>query len=292
MKSERFEQVNRLFIEAPRLAGEERQAFLDKACAGDPELRREVEALLEADCAAAEALATAHVRGEVDRAAAESIGDGAAPEAIGQYRIIRVIGEGGMGTVYEAEQDDPKRRVALKVIRPGMVSPKLLGRFRHEAQVLGQLRHEGIAQIYEAGTEDRGHGGQPYFAMELVTGRPLPEYAERQNLGTRDRLELVARVCDALHHAHQKGVIHRDLKPGNILVEEGGQPKILDFGVARATDADIQTVTLATDIGELVGTIPYMSPEQASGDPDTLDIRSDLYAMGVISFELLGGRLP
>ncbi len=197
-----------------------------------------------------------------------------------------------MGVVYEAEQEDPRRRVALKVIRQGMVNRRLLSRFRHEAHVLGQLRHPGIAQIHEAGTADAGAGGQPYFAMELVSGRTLIEYADTRGLGTRERLELVARVCDALHHAHQKGVIHRDLKPANILVEEDGQPKILDFGVARATDADIQTVTVQTDVGEIVGTVPYMSPEQASGDPDALDIRSDIYAIGVISFELLAGRLP
>jgi WD40 repeat protein/tRNA A-37 threonylcarbamoyl transferase component Bud32 len=177
----------------------------------------------------------------------------------------------------------------------------LLQRFRHEAQVLGQLRHPGIAQIYEAGTADSGEGGRPFFAMELVDGAPLLEYASTHGLDTTARLDLIARLCDALHHAHQKGVVHRDLKPANILVtiEEtttssaaGPHPKILDFGVARATDADLQTVTVHTTVGQLVGTVPYMSPEQASGDPDSIDIRSDVYAIGVIAYELLAGRLP
>ena len=197
-----------------------------------------------------------------------------------------------MGTVYEAEQDRPRRKVALKVIRPGLASPQLLRRFELEAQVLGRLQHPGIAHIYEAGMADAGYGPQPFFAMELVPGRPLTEFAEAEQLGTRERLKLMARVCDAVQHAHQKGVIHRDLKPGNILVDGQGQPKILDFGVARATDADLAVTTLQTDIGQLVGTIPYMSPEQIEADPSQLDTRSDVYALGVITYELLAGRLP
>src|SRR5262245_49241113 len=148
-----------------------------------------------------------------------------------------------MGTVYEAQQENPRRVVALKMIRPGLVSTRLLARFRHEAQVLGRLRHPGIAQIYEAGT----HDGQPFFVMELVHGPPLLKYAEGKLLGTTERLELVARICDAVQHAHQRGVIHRDLKPDNILVDDSGespQPKILDFGVARVVDPDAQTTTL------------------------------------------------
>ena len=217
----------------------------------------------------------------------------AMPERIGRYRILGIIGEGGMGVVYEAEQEDTSRRVALKVIRPGMVTRALMRRFRHEALVLGQLRHPGIAQIYEADTTDHGEGGQPFFAMELVVGEPLLAHTHANKLGVDERLALFARVCDALNHAHQKAVIHRDLKPDNILVEcDGGRPKILDFGVARATDADLQTVSEQTSFGQLVGTVPYMSPEQAAGDPAELDIRSDIYALGVILFELLADRLP
>ncbi len=213
-------------------------------------------------------------------------------QLIGRYKVVRVLGEGGMGTVFLAEQDKPTRLVALKIIRPGVASANLLRRFEHEAQVLGKLQHPGIAQIYEAGTADTGEGAQPYFVMEYVRGRSLLEYAQASQLRTRQRLELLAKICDAVQHAHQKGIIHRDLKPDNILVPEDGQPKILDFGVARATDADIQVTTIQTDVGQLVGTIPYMSPEQAGGDVTELDTRSDVYALGVLGYELLAGRLP
>ncbi len=216
-----------------------------------------------------------------------------APTRVGRYTIVRILGEGGMGTVYEAQQDNPHRTVALKVIRPGYLSPELLRRFGQESQLLGRLQHPGIAQIYEAGTlnDDRGHS-VPFFAMEFIRGMPLTEYADQNNLGTRGRLELLAKVCDAVDHAHQKGIIHRDIKPGNIIVDESGQPKILDFGIARATDSDIQQTIQHTDVGQLVGTLPYMSPEQVSGDPGELDTRSDVYALGVIAFQLLTGRLP
>ncbi len=215
------------------------------------------------------------------------------PARVGRYEILGVLGEGGMGTVYKAQQDQPRRTVALKVVRVGYMSPQMLRRFEHESQVLGRLQHSGIAQVYEAVTvaDERGNP-VPFFAMEFIRGDPLTAYANRKQLGTRERLDLIARICDAVYHAHQKGVIHRDLKPGNILVDESGQPKVLDFGVARATDSDIQQTTLQTDIGQLIGTPQYMSPEQASGDPDALDTRSDVYALGVISYELLTGRRP
>jgi len=218
---------------------------------------------------------------------------GAPPiETIANYRIIREIGRGGMGIVYEAEQDNPRRTVALKVIRTGVAAADSLRRFEFEAQVLGRLHHPGIAQIYEAGTADTGAGPQPFFAMELIEGRRVLIYARQMRLTTRQCLKLFAKVCHAVQHAHQKGVIHRDIKPGNILVDETGQPKILDFGVARATDSDLQATTLKTDIGQLVGTLPYMSPEQVSGDPAALDTRSDVYSLGVVLYELLVGRLP
>jgi serine/threonine protein kinase/Tfp pilus assembly protein PilF len=215
-----------------------------------------------------------------------------APGTIGGYTIRRILGEGGMGTVFEAEQASPKRIVALKVIRAGVVNEHLLRRFEHEAQVLGKLDHPGIATIYEAGTFQDRAGPQPYFAMEFVEGLPLNEFVIRRKLGTHERLSIIARIAEAVQHAHQKGIIHRDLKPGNILVTHDGQVKILDFGVARATDADIHKSTVQTDIGQLVGTVPYMSPEQAAGDPDELDTRSDVYALGVVAYELLAGSLP
>jgi WD40 repeat protein len=194
-----------------------------------------------------------------------------------------------MGAVYEAEQDSPRRAVALKVVRAGLASPALLKRFTHEAQILGRLHHPGIAQIYEAGLAD---DGQPFFAMEFLRGLPLDEYARRHGLDLSARVGLLARVCDAVQHAHDNGVIHRDLKPANILVEESGQPKVLDFGVARATDADLLTGAGLTQTGQLLGTPNYMSPEQVTAHPAAIDHRADVYALGVILFELLAHRLP
>src|SRR5262249_47369930 len=155
------------------------------------------------------------------------------------------------------EQDRPRRQVALKVMRPGTTTPAALRRFEYEAQALGRLQHEGIARIYEAGTDDAGDGPQPYFAMELIRGRPLTAHADEKGLGVRERLALLVKVCRAVQHAHQRGVIHRDLKPANVLVDEAGQPKVLDFGVARVTDRDMLTTCPQTDAGQLVGTLAY-----------------------------------
>lgn len=213
------------------------------------------------------------------------------PSSIGHYRILRLLGEGGMGAVYEAEQENPHRTVALKVIRAGYTTGEILRRFENETQALGRLQHPGIAQIYEAGTANTPFGKQPYFAMELVHGQTLLAYCNEHHLNPRQRLELMAKICDAVQHAHQRGLIHRDLKPANILVDESGQPKILDFGVARLTDSDAQA-TRQTDIGVIIGTLAYMSPEQVLADPLALDTRSDVYALGVILYELLAGRLP
>jgi eukaryotic-like serine/threonine-protein kinase len=213
------------------------------------------------------------------------------PSQIGHYRIIRLIGEGGMGAVYQAEQEQPRRTVALKVIKSAWASQELVRRFERESEVLARLQHPGIAQVYEAGATDTESGPQPYFAMEFIHGQTLCEYAAAHNLGTRARLEIMVKICDAVHHAHQRGIIHRDLKPGNILVDETGQPKILDFGVARMTDADAQA-TRQTDLGQMIGTLAYMSPEQVLADPLELDTRSDVYALGVILYELLADRLP
>ena len=178
------------------------------------------------------------------------------PTQFGSYHILETLGEGGMGTVYKAEQEHPARLVALKVIKPGVVTDEMLRRFDRETQVLGRLQHPGIAQIYEAGTTDSSRGGQPYFAMEYVAdGRPIIAYAAAARLTTDARLVLLTEVCDAVHHAHQRGVIHRDFKPANVLVDPAGRPKVLDFGIARVTDADMQA-TMGTNLGQLLGTLP------------------------------------
>ncbi len=213
------------------------------------------------------------------------------PESIGGYRIVRLLGQGGMGAVYEAEQDRPRRSVALKVIKSAWASPDLLHRFQQEFQALGRLHHPGIAQIYEAGAADTGFGSQPFFAMEIIRGQSLTDFADTHQLNTRQRLALMIQVCEAVEHAHQRGIIHRDLKPGNILVDENGQPKILDFGLARVTDSDAKA-TRQTDMGQLLGTLAYMSPEQFLADPLALDTRSDVYALGVILYELLSHQMP
>jgi WD40 repeat protein len=233
--------------------------------------------------------AAAFLNSPLERSLQPALASVALPSRIGHYRIVRLLGEGGMGIVYEAEQDNPRRPVALKMIRASVVSRVLLKHFRHEAQILGRLHHPGIAQIYEGGMTD---DGQPFFALELIRGLPLDEYVRRHGLQPAARLELLARVCDAAQHAHEQGVIHRDLKPANILVDETGQPKILDFGVARALGADLRTGTDRTRTGQLVGTLGYMSPEQVAANPAAVDRRSDVYTLGVILFELLAGRLP
>jgi tetratricopeptide (TPR) repeat protein/predicted Ser/Thr protein kinase len=277
--------IEELFDQAIDLGPTQLVLFLDEQCQGDEGLRAAVEELLRIDCRA-EATA-AHLRSPL---AGSRTQEGAPPApgfpVIGRYRVVRVLGEGGMGTVYEAEQDNPRRTVALKVIRPGLASDALLKRFAREAQILGRLCHPGIGQVYDAGIADNG---QPYFAMELIAGVPLDQFARQHALDVPGRLELLARVCDAVQHAHERGVIHRDLKPGNILVESSGQPKVLDFGVAHA--ADLRSTTAHTRTGQVVGTLNYMSPEQIAADPN-LDRRSDVYTLGVILFELLAGRLP
>ncbi len=295
MSPGQFDQVAELFEKARKLEVQQRIALFDEACAEDPDLRDEVESLLKRHDRLCVENRFEALQGEIrDRAeavTAESV-PCPTPRTIGRYEIKDVIATGGMGTVYRAVQDHPHRVVALKVLRQGAVSRQSIQRFRHEAEILGRLKHPHIAQVHDAGTFDEGQGAQPFFAMELIDGLPLIRYTDSKKLGTRDRLRLFEKVCQAVQYAHLRGVIHRDLKPDNILVDEHGEPKVLDFGVARATDADIQVTTLRTDIGQLVGTIPYMSPEQVSGNPEMLDTRSDVYSLGVVLFELLVGRLP
>lgn len=299
MSQERQSRIHELFVAAIDEEPEQREALLRRECGDDAELFDEVKSLLSHHEAAEGFIDTPVIQKALEQTrphASDGVGDSGSdsqlPDRIGAYRVIRRLGEGGMGVVYLAEQQHPKRTVALKVIRAGVLSPRTLRRFEHEAQVLGRLQHPGIAQIFEAGTARVQGQTQPFFALEFIEGLTLSEYVAKERLGVRDRLALVARICDAVHHAHQKGVIHRDLKPGNILVDVSGQPKILDFGVARVTDADVQVTTMQTDIGQLVGTIPYMSPEQVAGNSDALDTRSDVYALGVVCYQLLTGRLP
>ena len=216
-------------------------------------------------------------------------------QRVGQYHIKNLIATGGMGSVYLAVQEQPRRTVALKLLKRGIASRSALRRFEYEAQILARLRHPGIAQIYEAGThqEDPAGPGTPFFAMEYIAeAKSITQYAADRKLGTHKRLELFARICDAVHHGHQKGIIHRDLKPTNLLVDAAGQVKVIDFGVARATDSDQAVTTLQTDLGQLIGTLQYMSPEQYDADPAALDTRSDVYALGVVLYELLCERLP
>jgi tetratricopeptide (TPR) repeat protein len=293
MSAADFDRVRSIFLAARDLDAARRRDLLRRECAGNAALWAEVESLLKHHDAERGRATPPFLSGAVG-AILESGGllEAPLPRPFGTFELLAVIGRGGMGTVYRARQRTPDRTVALKVIRPGMLSPAMLARFRYEVDVLARLHHPGIAQIFEAGMVEAGTVAQPYFALELVAGSPIDSYADEHGLDVRQRVALLVKVCDAVHHAHQKGVIHRDLKPGNILVDGNGQPKVLDFGVARATGADVRTTTLRTHAGQLVGTLPYMSPEQISGDPLRLDVRSDVYALGVLTFELLTGRLP
>ena len=292
MTPERWNQVKRIFQDALDVPGDQRDAFVVSSCESQADLEVEVERLLALHDRSRDFLESP----AMSRSLANSLVTAecllGAGSRVGAYTIQEVIGEGGMGVVYRAVQDRTKRPVALKVLRTGFASRETIHRFTQEARLLGRLQHAGIAQIVEAGTSKTEFGERPFFAMELVEGLPATHYARKHDLSVAQKLDLLAAIADAVHHAHDRGMIHRDLKPANILVDANGQPKVLDFGVARMTGADVYVTTLRTTIGKLIGTIPYMSPEQVAGDPTELDGRSDVYALGVIGYELLTGRLP
>ena len=215
------------------------------------------------------------------------------PASIGRYRILGKLGEGGMGVVYEAEQEKPvRRKVALKVIKAGMDSKQVIARFESERQALAMMNHPNVAKVFDAGATEQG---RLYFAMELVKGVPITEHCDRQRLSTRERLELFMQVCEGVQHAHQKGIIHRDIKASNVLVmiqDDKPVPKIIDFGVAKATEQRLTERTVFTELGQLIGTPEYMSPEQAEMTVQDIDTRTDVYSLGVLLYMLLVGALP
>ncbi len=288
-----WQRVRSIFEEALERTGDERAEFVASACGDDEELKEGVDELLAADSRADGVLSSPGLPDDPNLFG-EIAGELMAGRRLGAYTITGTIAVGGMGTVFEAEQESPQRTVALKVIRFGLATPDATRRARYEAEVLARLQHPGIAQVFEAGTY-REEGGQllPFFAMEYVEGaRSLIEYADEHDLDLGGRLALFERVCAAVQHGHEKGVIHRDLKPGNILVDASGNPKVIDFGLARAADPKQITDSLRTEAGHIAGTLQYMAPEQLEGAAEEVDTRADLYALGVVLFELLCGRPP
>jgi len=276
-----------IFADAIELPVTERAAFLDRECGGDAALRAQVEALLSGHDAAAHFLEKPAVIRPVAKAE-ENIGD-----VIGRYTLRKKIGDGGCGVVYLAEQTEPVRRlVALKVIKLGMDTRHVIARFEAERQALAMMDHPDIARVFDAGATD---AGRPFFVMEYVDGVPITKFCDQHSLSMRARLELFSRICLALQHAHQKGIIHRDVKPSNILVtmHEGvPAPKVIDFGIAKATQGRLTDLTLITGFDQFIGTPAYMSPEQAELREYDIDTRSDVYSLGVLLYELLTGHPP
>lgn len=269
---------------------ESRRAFVDHACAGNDEVWQRVADLFLANERAGKFLGgSASVAATIDAPAGQRL----PYKTIGPYKLLQQIGEGGMGAVFMAEQTEPiQRKVALKLIKPGLDTQQTSARFEAERQALALMDHQSIAKVLDAGTTE---SGQPYFVMELVHGVPLTKYCDQQRLSPRERLKLFISVCQAVQHAHQKGIIHRDLKPSNVLVAMyDGQPvpKVIDFGVAKALGQKLTDKTMFTEFGSIVGTLEYMSPEQAEHSQIDIDTRSDVYSLGVVLYELLTGTTP
>lgn len=293
--------VKQLFLDASDVAdATERAAFLARECNGNAELLSRVEALLRANDAAPLPPVSAEDatnQNDLDHPAhTEHFGDPTASVGSvlgGKYKLIQEIGEGGMGSVYMAQQTEPvKRSVAVKVIKAGMDSKAVLARFEAERQALAMMDHPNIARVLDAGTTQ---GGRPFFVMELVKGQPITQFCDERKLTPKQRLELFVPVCHAIQHAHQKGVIHRDIKPSNVLValfDDRPVPKVIDFGLAKAAGQTLTDKTLMTGFGAVVGTPEYMSPEQASLNNLDIDTRSDVYSLGVLLYELLTGSTP
>jgi len=301
--AERHRLAMELFDQARAMDAAERAAFLGHACAAHMGLQDEVESLLAHDVAPLEFLhqveqgaGAALLAQDLATAESQMSAHIAGGSRIGDYTVLRLIAEGGMGSVYEAQQEDPRRIVALKVVRADRAGVNIARRLRQEAHLLGQLQHPGIATVYDAGTADITLPDgrtlrQPFFAMELIHGSPIDQFVQIHGLDPRRILELFIDVCEAVKYAHDHGVIHRDLKPANILVNAQGRPKVLDFGVARFSNEDWRVVTIETQAGQIVGTVQYMSPEQI-GEPTQVDIRADVYSLGVLLYKLLSDRLP
>src|SRR5262245_26359994 len=271
---------------------QDRSAILDRECGDDGELRREVESLLDARTQAL--LRTAGAAHSLAATITESAPSAERPgDMVGRYKLLERIGEGGFGAVWMAEQREPvKRRVALKVIKLGMDTRQVIARFEAERQALALMDHPHIAKVFDAGATE---AGRPYFVMEYIKGVPILEYCDTAALDTRARLSLFMSVCHAIQHAHQKGSIHPDIKPSNVLVtmHDGVPvPKVIDFGIAKATSSELTTKTFFTEHRQMIGTPAYMSPEQAEMSGLDIDTRSDIYSLGVLLYELLTGTTP
>ena len=284
-----------LFDEARQLSDPAvRREFLDLTCVGDPALRTRLEALLAAGSEAEKFFTEIGAALTLPPAPAAAVaGEEAVGTRIGRYKLLQKIGEGGWGVVYLAGQEEPvRRRVALKIIKLGMETKSVIARFEAERQALAMMDHPNIARVYDAGATDRG---PPYFVMELVRGVKITTYCDQHRLGTRARLDLFIQVCHAIQHAHQKGIIHGDIKPSNIMVtlHDGiPVPKVIDFGISKATEARLTDRLLFTSYAQLIGTPAYMSPEQADMNGLDTDTRSDIYSLGVLLYELLTGTTP